>query len=277
MASVGRAETPVAFHGRILTGHFREGEAYKNFRSRGSGDWLLILTADGSGRLGLAEGGEHVTKPGEVTLYVPGACQEYGTYCGREAPVWELQWVHFHPRPHWMEWLAWPELSTGLRRVELRQSEFDEVRELMSRMHRYDSSGDVVGKDLALSVLEQVILLCARSNPRRAMDERVERAMRWLAGHVREPLEIEALAARVRLSPSRLAHLFREQTGVTPLQFLERQRIDAAIRLLTATRKSVKVISAECGFASPFYFSLRFKKATGKSPSAYRGREAGEG
>jgi AraC family transcriptional regulator of arabinose operon len=270
-------ETPVRFHDRILTGHFNEGPDYRNYRSLGSPDWLLILTLTGSGRLGYPnDSGNFTTQPGDLTLYLPNAFHNYATHLHPTPPLkphWELQWAHFHPRAHWLDFLNWPQLAPGLRHVRLRDSDLPDVSALMSRMHRHASSGDVLGKELALAVLEQVIILGARSTPRRTMDERITHAMRHLAAHHQDPLDIPALADSVHLSPSRFAHLFREQTGITPLQFLERQRIDAAIRLLSVTSKSVKEIAAESGFTSPFYFSLRFKKATGKSPSQYRGGE----
>ncbi len=124
-----------------------------------------------------------------------------------------------------------------------------------------------------MACLEQVLIHGVRAGGgARAMDARVERAARLLADHPARPLDLEALAGEVSLSASRLAHLFREQVGLSPLQVLERQRVEMARRLLSASGMSVKEVAAACGYASPFYFSLRFKRATGKSPSAYRER-----
>jgi AraC family transcriptional regulator of arabinose operon len=54
------------------------------------------------------------------------------------------------------------------------------------------------------------------------------------------------------------------------MHYVEARRIERATQLLRVTSLSVKQIAEQVGFESPFYFSLRFKKATGISPSAYR-------
>jgi AraC family transcriptional regulator of arabinose operon len=79
------------------------------------------------------------------------------------------------------------------------------------------------------------------------------------------------------MSVSRVAHLFREQVGVTPQQFLERQRMERASQLLEMTALSVKEIAHQVGFENPFYFTLRFKRQTGQSPTAFRSRGARRG
>jgi AraC family transcriptional regulator of arabinose operon len=78
------------------------------------------------------------------------------------------------------------------------------------------------------------------------------------------------LAKIAGMSASRFAHLFRRQVGVPPQQFVEQRRLMRAEQLLKHSSLSVKEISHDVGFRSPFYFSLRFKSRTGKSPRAYR-------
>ena len=77
----------------------------------------------------------------------------------------------------------------------------------------------------------------------------------------------------MNLSPSRLAHLFRSQTGQTPQQFVERERITRARQLLLLTSRTVAQIAGEVGYENPFYFTLRFKKHTGFSPTEWRRQE----
>jgi len=67
-----------------------------------------------------------------------------------------------------------------------------------------------------------------------------------------------------------MAHLFREQIGVPPRQYLEELRLQRAAQLLRSTGLPVGEIAAETGYANAFYFSSRFRKMFGKSPSEYR-------
>jgi len=98
----------------------------------------------------------------------------------------------------------------------------------------------------------------------------VRRAIDYLAAQFREPFQMEKLAQHSGLSVSRLAHLFTKQTGLSPQRFLERHRMQVASRLLRMTEFTVTEVAADVGYEDPFYFSNRFRRYSGKSPSQYR-------
>jgi AraC family transcriptional regulator of arabinose operon len=68
--------------------------------------------------------------------------------------------------------------------------------------------------------------------------------------------------------------LFREQVGQTPQQWVERERMARAMQLLALSSRTIANIAAEVGYDNPFYFSLRFKQHTGRSPRDWRQRAA---
>jgi AraC family transcriptional regulator, arabinose operon regulatory protein len=102
------------------------------------------------------------------------------------------------------------------------------------------------------------------------VDARIQRSIHHLATHSAESFNLEALAERCGLSPSRFSHLFRAETGTTPQQFAEKLRMETARQLLAQTNLSVAEIGAEVGYEDPLYFSRRFRRFYGKAPS--RGR-----
>jgi len=65
--------------------------------------------------------------------------------------------------------------------------------------------------------------------------------------------------------------LFREETGVTPTEFVTIRRIDKAKDLfrLFQDRIPIKEIAWQCGYQDPYYFSRQFKKHTGVSPQQF--------
>jgi transcriptional regulator GlxA family with amidase domain len=69
-----------------------------------------------------------------------------------------------------------------------------------------------------------------------------------------------------------LFQLFKQNTGLTPNDYLQRLRIAKARELLTTTSQSVTEIAFAAGFASSQYFSRVFRKYTGQMPSEYRRR-----
>ena len=81
---------------------------------------------------------------------------------------------------------------------------------------------------------------------------------------------IEQLAEQSRVSFAHFTRCFREETGVSPMQYLQEARIRKAMTLLLNTGKSVEEIAAETGFSSGNYFGKVFRHHMGISPSAYR-------
>jgi len=133
--------------------------------------------------------------------------------------------------------------------------------------------------DLGMAALEEVILRgraaqAEESDP--ASDPRIARAAAWLTDRFKEPFHLPTLARQSGLSVSRFSHLFRTRIGLTPGQFLERQRLSHAAHLLRLTSLTVGELAAECGYESAFYFTNRFRRHHGLSPTAFRQRAGGK-
>ncbi len=210
--------------------------------------------------------------PGAVVLYAPGDLQDYRT--SPRAEHWDLTWVHFRPRPNWEAWLQWPRHEIGLRTLDLSEDESHEpFRAALLRMWQFSRRGIPGALDFAFNALEEALLwanVVVSRTGSAPPDERVRQAADYLSAHLREPFRLQKLAARCDLSVSRLAHLFKAQTGDTPQQFLEIQRIRHACQLLRLTELSVAAIAREVGYEDPFYFSNRFRRRVGHSPLQFR-------
>ena len=140
-------------------------------------------------------------------------------------------------------------------------------------VHRLFTSDLRRSEAFAMNALEAVLLECDRQNPLAATsryDDRIRRTMDYLERNIARKITLADIADAVGLSPSRLAHLFREQTGQTPQQYLEGIRMQRASELLRRTRFSIKQIADAVGYDSQFYFSQRFKVRTKHSPSTFR-------
>ena len=118
-----------------------------------------------------------------------------------------------------------------------------------------------------------MILLVAGENARSSgeiIDPRVAQVVQEISRRYREPMTVAELAEHVHLSPSRLAHLFKEAVGESPIQMLLRLRLRQAARLLEYSTLSVAEIAAEVGFDSQFYFARQFHEQFATSPTGYR-------
>jgi AraC family transcriptional regulator of arabinose operon len=260
----------------LQTGSFRGATIRHTLRLHGTQDWLLILTRAGSG-LYTFPGGSYESCARDITLYRPGAFQDY--QISPKARKWDLDYAHFLPRPEWQPWLNWPEKSPGLMTLTFRDPVLyrrvvgrfrDMIRLIRGSRHRRVVFG--------LNALEEIFLWCDSINPRQAAsqpDPRISKALDFLTAHAAEPFSEERLAQATALSPSRLRHLFRLETGQSPRDFQEQQRLLRARDLLAMSRQTISEISSELGFSNPFYFTLRFKKQMGESPRAFRQRITG--
>jgi AraC-like DNA-binding protein len=92
----------------------------------------------------------------------------------------------------------------------------------------------------------------------------------YLSFHLADPLSVQTMAERARLSPSRFATLFRHHFGISPHQYLLNMRIDHAKDLLLRSERTIEQIAQYCGFADIYHFSKVFKQHTGLAPSHYR-------
>jgi AraC family transcriptional regulator, arabinose operon regulatory protein len=252
----------------------RRNAAYQNWRPQGTDDCLLIYTVSGSGLM-MTPSGATRTRPGDATLYFPGELHDYSTdpAVGR----WDLLWAHFTPKPHWQHWLKWPVNSQKLKLIHLQtgetRREFVQAMRNVVRLPRLQVPQAI---ELASNALEAALLWAHVSISNEswfAMDSRVRKAIDFLALNFRAPFHMETLARTCGLSSSRLAHLFKDETGTSPQQFVERQRIREACTLLRITSQDIGQIAAQVGYDDPFYFSKRFRRHMRKSPTQFRGGE----
>ena len=98
----------------------------------------------------------------------------------------------------------------------------------------------------------------------------LEPVLTWMQDNCAQDLTLRDIAVHAGMSTRTLNRRFREQTGTTPLQWLNRTRIRQAQHLLEATGHAVDRIAGQVGFGSPTAFRDHFKRIVGTSPNAYR-------
>jgi AraC-like DNA-binding protein len=98
-----------------------------------------------------------------------------------------------------------------------------------------------------------------------------QQALHYLSTQYAEPITIALMAEAFGYNRAYLSTLFKKHTGLTPVTFLLRLRIDKA-RLLLRERQELTIeqIASSVGFQDPLYFSKQFKRLYGMSPTDYR-------
>lgn len=102
------------------------------------------------------------------------------------------------------------------------------------------------------------------------MDQRIRRALQILRKNYNQSLSLHRIASALSLSPSRFAHLFKQETGQTYKAFLKHRRLERAIGLLKKNYLRVKEIAQQVGYSDPVNFTHDFKKQFKHAPRVFR-------
>ena len=103
-------------------------------------------------------------------------------------------------------------------------------------------------------------------------DAVVADAQEWLRNHYSVASPVEQLVARSGLAERTFKRRFTEATGMSPLAYVQRIRIDEAKRRLERTEDSVEAVGWHVGYEDAAFFRRLFKRTTGLSPGVYRRR-----
>jgi transcriptional regulator GlxA family with amidase domain len=114
----------------------------------------------------------------------------------------------------------------------------------------------------------------AQTSSTATRDSVVFKARRSLEQRMKEPYSLETTAAAAAVSTRTLLRHFRDVQGMTPLDYLQRLRVERARQLLEVTVLDLPEILEQCGYHDPSAFRRLFLRETGLSPSEYRARYA---
>lgn len=135
-------------------------------------------------------------------------------------------------------------------------------------------------KDLFVDMsLQELIVRLLQTENRRIYDQdaiqlsssnRLAFVIRYIREHLDEDLTIEELSDKVYMSESNFYRVFKNELGLSPIAFINNERLKKASSLLKDQHIQVKEVYMACGFNSLSYFNRVFKKAFQMSPSAYQ-------
>jgi AraC-like DNA-binding protein len=103
-------------------------------------------------------------------------------------------------------------------------------------------------------------------------DERMKRVLNHIHSHIAENIDIDELADVACITKPYLIRLFKRESGVSPIQYINKKKVERAQLLLFTTDKPVKEIAYDLGFSDHSYFIRLFHKLSGITPQEYRSR-----
>lgn len=155
----------------------------------------------------------------------------------------------------------------------------DEVLRYLN-MFAFEASKSMRNSEITMSAhVELIVHWIIRSLLGESMDMRaissdysIARAQHFMEQHYGEKITIERLSGLSYVSASSLAHKFKKELGISPIEYLIDIRIQKSKKYLQRGQLPLTDIAALCGFSSLSHFSACFQKRMGLSPTEYQKR-----
>ena len=98
----------------------------------------------------------------------------------------------------------------------------------------------------------------------------IEAAVKYIHLHLHVPVTLEETAEAAGISASYLSRLFKKETGMLFVDYIQKERIEAACNMLTYSDYTAAQISEYLCFSTQSYFIKIFRKYTGTTPAKYK-------
>ena len=104
----------------------------------------------------------------------------------------------------------------------------------------------------------------------RHYSSKIEAALHYITIHLHEKITLEKVAEAVGLSVCHLSRIFKKEVGMSMVDYVQKERVEAAKHMLANSDETLAAISQYLYFSTQSYFIRIFKKYTGVTPGQYR-------
>ena len=178
-------------------------------------------------------------------------------YPRQEAPnEWKLNFSQYHFYNN-------RELTNSLNRL---------IRISMSDEMAKDALADLELKSLLVRVIQTQNMALLEGSP--VVNSRLTNVIQYIRQHLTEKIGIELLCEKACMSKSVFFRLFKNAFGISPLEYIIRERIDLAKSLLKNPEVSITTACYQSGFNNLNYFARLFKRMEGVTPSEFQNLSA---
>lgn len=215
----------------------------------------------------MLDGNESALLPGSVFMYGPRT--RHRIWCNGSAAL--RKYFIDIDGPGARSFVA----QAGMRPGSVRLMNDPESARALAQMLMEQISGvEHGGSDAVIAGLRYLLLLTVSQKTRPARQSRVDIRMAEVRAFIEDNHPtlhgLSDIARQVGIEPAYLCRVFHRQWGISPGQFLTRQKLENAARQLTSTSRAVKEVAAAVGFEDPLHFSRNFRRHFGVSPTDFR-------
>ncbi len=263
---------------RLYTVHYFEFTSNYSFAGEAHDFWELLYVDKGSINVTAGEAQYDLTR-GQMIFHPPG---EFHALRANGVTAPNLVVVSFECEAGAMDFFRGYITSLGAEERMLLSRIISESGSLFATplndptTHSMQRNDDIPfgSEQLLRSALEELLIRLIRRGsgapPRRSPStERTGAIIQYLEQRLDQALTIEQICRDNLIGRAKLESMFAAETGGGVLDHFSRMKIDAARGLIREGQLNITEISSRLGFSSVHYFSRRFKKLTGMTPTEY--------
>ncbi|MBD0380108.1 AraC family transcriptional regulator [Paenibacillus sedimenti] len=212
---------------------------------------------------------EYSPKPGELYILPAGVLQSYGTVSENTLGKY---WCHFTSKLVDLQLFDLVNPSSYVVTVKDAKEMKGHFERLIDYAHRDDLTSGLRIRSILLEIISTFIELCdhTRFNMKTSSTfDKMSAVLQYIEDNASHHMTVEELAAIAHFQPNYFIHVFKNFTGLSPIQYINKHRLEKAVHLLTFTNLSISSIADSIGLELA-YFSRMFKEHSGYAPSTYR-------
>lgn len=227
----------------------------------------LYFIMEGEGYLKIG-GHTHYPTPGQLYLLPAGVEQSYGTL---NSNTFGKYWCHFSSKVGDLELFSLVETSPFIQ-IQDQADMRDKFEQLIHWHHRDSLTSKMRITSILLDIICTFMERCDAIQINLGLLgplEKVQSSIDYINDHLGDRLSVSELAQRLHFHPNYFIRIFKKATGYTPVQYVNRLRMERAKHLLSSTDANVLTIADSIAMDIA-YFSRMFKGNTGFTPTRYR-------
>ncbi len=147
---------------------------------------------------------------------------------------------------------------------------FNRIHHRMINCEEYRSHGTHVGRLLFNAEFYKILLTVAEIiefQQQISFPSTLERITRYIKQNLTKPLGLKTICKDCNISPSYVERLFKKHLNMTVTEYINTEKLYFACELISSSNLNLTEIAAYLGYSDVSYFSRRFKRKFGKSPS----------
>ncbi|HJH71518.1 MAG TPA: AraC family transcriptional regulator [Bacteroidaceae bacterium] len=253
-------------------GYFPHALYHHIIRTSGCDEYILIYCVKGSGWCKIANNIYDISE-NQYIIIPRNISHSYGS---SNNDPWTIYWVHFNGSKasffssnSYSPQTIKPSLDS---RIIERVSLFEEILRVV--LNSYSEENTIYACTCLTYFLSTIKYINIFRSSKKENNEQTHKltnlAFHFMSENIEQRIYLEDIAHYLGVTPGYFSSYFTKATGVSPINYFNRMKIQYACKLLKNTNLKIIEISNKLGFSDPYYFTRLFTKNMGISPSKYR-------